>query len=208
MKVLMLIVLLILFGIAGYFLFVNKQATAPSSTGSAIPSPTQPVTSQAPVDTNDLRAGGSSYRDPQGMYVFLYPSDYTQDEQNNGKMIRVYKLGPSQKGQTEMYDGVNVMFESVDLQQQTLEQWVDTSIQTATADGLSEIVEPKKKITQNSYPGFTYTLQGLGEAKFYVLQKDASSNYAVVVTTSVMDPQNVGFQQQVDKILATLEILK
>jgi len=81
-------------------------------------------------------------------------------------------------------------------------------MKTVADDGSSEIVELKTKTTLNNYSGFTYAVRGLGIATYSVFQKDTTSPNAVVITTSVNDPQNVGFQTEVNKILSTIEILK
>jgi hypothetical protein len=201
MKTIGLFILLILITI-GFLWFAQNtpSKTSPAATTATTPQPT--------TDTSDLRAGGSSFSDPEGVYVFLYPSDYQLDKQNNGKIIRIYKTGPTQRGQTEMYDGAIVTFETHNLEGQTLTSWVDLHIKTATADGTTKTVEQKKSIAYNNYSGFTYTLRGLGEARYLVLQKDAQSKYGIVITIFIADPQNVGFQKEVDETLATLEILK
>lgn len=201
MKNIPIIFILILIGVGGYFLLNPKPKTAPSqeNTTSTTPAPT--------IDNNDLMQGGSSYSDVNGLYTFLYPSDYKLDIADPVH-IRIYKYGATQTGQTEMYDGVLIVFEDINLGNKSLSQWVDDNIKTTTADGTLKIIEPKKSITINNYPGFTYSTQGLGEAKYYVLQKDSSSKNAVVITTAVMDPKNVGFQKEVDKTLSTLQLLK
>ena len=86
--------------------------------------------------------------------------------------------------------------------------WVDQQIKTATTDGTSEIIEPKTTTTLNNFPGYTYKIRGLGEFKTYAVQKDTNSKNAVLITTLVEDPTSAGFQEQVDKTLSTLQILK
>jgi hypothetical protein len=209
-KVAVVLLVLVILGLGGYLLTGNSKkesivAPVPTTTVQSPTSGTSTPTNSQIVNT--LRAGGNSFRDPQGVFVFLYPSDYKLDDQDR-QHIRIYKTGATQKGQTEMYDGVIVVFETINLLGQTLEQWIDSSIKQATADGTSRIVEPKTNITQNKYPGFTYTLQGQGTAKYYVLQKDSKSNYAVVITVSVQDPQQKGYQKEVDALLSALELLR
>lgn len=172
------------------------------------PTPLFPTTEQfitGSPDTNALLMGGSSYTHPQGLYTFLYPNDYVLDTQDS-QYIRVYKQGATQRGQTEMYDGVIVVFETIDLQGKSLEEVVDERIVAATADGTSEIVQPKKPTTLNTYSGFTYEIRGLGTSTHLILQKHALSTEAVDVTFLVADPEQVGYQDEVDAILSTLEL--
>jgi hypothetical protein len=174
-------------------------APSPSTTEDSKPLPS--------FDKSDLKVGGSSFSDPQGVFVLLYPADYILDTKDK-QHVRIYKTGATQKGQTEMYDGVIIVFEKIDLHGKTLQNWVEASLRQTIADGSSEIIQPQKNIVLNKYPGFTYTIRSLGQATYYALQKDLQSNYAVLVTTSVNDPQQIGFQTEVDKTLSTLEILK
>ena len=206
-KIILLFIAIAIIILGGFIFFFKTQPSLQEVTSVPSPSLTEKSTPLPSIDNSDLRAGGSSYHDEQGAYVFLYPADYTLDTQDK-QHIRIYKTGATQKGQTEMYDGVIIIFESIDLQGITLQEWVEASLKQVTADGISEISEQPKDITINNYPGVTYTIRGLGQATYYVLQKNSQSKYAVVIATSIYDPEQVGFHTEVDKILSTLEILK
>ena len=210
MRKAVLIIIVIAAVALGYYFYSQKLKTVtPVNTTTSTPTPNDSVTIPVPEEKiEELKMGGSSYAEKNGVYSFLYPNDYTFDEQNNGEVIRVYKQGPTQKGQTEMYDGVIVSFQLINLEGKTLENYVDEQIANATLDGVSEVTAPKSKITVNGYNGFTYTLRGLGEFPIYVMQKDASSTNAVSISTLVADPGNLGFQDDVNAILNTLTIHK
>ncbi|MEO8582063.1 MAG: hypothetical protein ABI425_05835 [Patescibacteria group bacterium] len=160
------------------------------------------------TNNSELQAGGSSYLDSKGVFTFLYPNDYKLDLQNNGQYVRVSKVGKSQQGQTEMTDGVIMVFESIDLKGQTLDAWTTSSIEAAIADGAGQIIEPKIEVVINGYPGFIYTIRSFGESKYVVLQKDANSTNAVSVAMAVFDPQDQNYQAQVDQIISTIQLLK
>lgn len=159
-------------------------------------------------DTADLKAGGSSYREVNGLYTFLYPNDYELFTQPGDPHTRITKKGATQKGQTELYDGVLIDFESVNLDGMTLEAFVDKRITEATANGMSEVVDAKKMTKLNNYPGFTYELRGLGTTRYLAIQKDVQSDSAVILSFLVADPENMGYQKEVDAILSTLELLQ
>lgn len=205
-KVLTLIVLALLVGTVSFIAVSRKNPPASTTVNStSAPMGTSP---EPTIDASDLREGGSSYRDPQGVFSFLYPSDYALSEQNNAKQIRIYKKGPTQKGQTEMYDGVILHFETIHLEKQTLSEWVDATLKTMSDDGTSRITKPKQPTMVGPYSGYTYTVESLGTGVYYAVQKDTNSPYGVLITSSVYDPTTVGFQEQVYKILSTLEIFK
>lgn len=209
-----IIVIIFIFAVIGLTYYYTTQNQQDETSAVIEPQPTMVATdiispiAPTAFDNSDLKIGGSSHTDAENVYSILYPNDYKTDTQNGGKETRFYKTGATQRGQTEMYDGVIIVLETIPLNGQSLEKWVDDKLKAATADGTSEIVQPKMPTTLNGYPGFIYTLRGLGESKYTVIQKDTNSNYAVSIVTLVNDPQNVGFQKEVDKTLSTLQILK
>lgn len=171
-------------------------------------SPTATSESAAPTgDTNDLKAGGSSYLDPQGTFSVLYPNDYTLDTQDAAHP-RIYKRGETQRPQSEMSDGVIVVFETINLEGKSLEDEVDSRIKAATLDGTSEIIQPKKAITLNAYPGYQYEIRGLGSSTNVFVEKSSESKTAVLITYMVSDPTQKGYQDDVQVILSTLNLLK
>lgn len=203
-SLLLLITIIILCGAAFLFLTNPKNATEP-------PSPTPHASTQnTPTPNNpeiDLGASGSSYLDHKGVYSILYPNDYQIDTQDPIH-IRIYKRGQTQRPQSEMSDGALMVFESIDLSGKSLEEWVDTRIKESTSDGTSQIINPKKEINQNSYPGFYFSIHGLGDSQNLVIQKDKKSNNAVIITYLVSDPQNKGYQKEVDLVLKSIKLLK
>lgn len=198
----------------GSYLFTQIQAERsvrnPVNSPSQSPSPRSQNSSDSSLAAavQTLQEEGATYTHPNGGYTFKYPSEYTLDSEGDNEYIRIYKIGETQTGQTEMYDGVLLVFETIELGNQTLEQWVDTRIQDSTADGMLEVTVPKQSTSLGEYPAFTYTTRGLGEAAYVVAQKDSSSSTAILVSALVSDPASAGFQAEVDAILATLTILK
>ncbi len=183
--------------------------TSDETTTTTSPQVTNPEQYIFPApDVAELRAGGSSYADPGGVYSFLYPNDYELDLQEGGNYTRIFKRGATQRAQSEIHDGALVVFETIDLQGSSLEEYVDTHIQASTASGMSEVVSPKQATALKNYLGFTYELSGLGSTKYLVIQKDPSSSHAVSTIFLVEDPENVGYQTEVNQILTTLELLK
>ncbi len=206
------IVILLILGFAVVLKIKNGRTAVPPTSNeelTQVPEQTLPTEVTVTVSAaDDLRQGGSSYLDPNGVYSFLYPNDFKFDTQNNGQVVRVYKQGPTQRGQTEMYDGAIVVFQSENLGAMNLSDWVDKKIKDSTADGSMMVTEAKKPLNIKKYIGFTYELRGLGESQYYVISKDPDSRNAVVITTLVADPEKVGFQKEVDSIFSTIELYK
>lgn len=154
-------VIIVLVILIGAISFVTKNPQQSSTTTSPTPvadSATEPAPTYPPADP-ELLAGGSSHMDKDGIYSLLYPNDYTVDSPGEG-ITRFYKQGPSQQGQTEMYDGVNFTIITQPLNGKTIEQWVDEEIKTSTGEnGTSELIEGKKPITVNNQSGYTYKVR-------------------------------------------------
>ncbi len=203
-----LVALFILIGGFGYLIF-GQNNKAPIVVDKKQGVSQTPVATNTPSQQkNDLMSGGNSYLDPKGVFSVLYPNDYKQDVDGNGTHIRFYKTGATQRGQTEIYDGVLLVFEDVNLGNQKLSAYVDQRIKDSTADGTLQVQKQKTSTTINNYPAYTYTARGFGEATYYVVQKDPTSKNAVVIAASVNDPQQKNYQKEVDSTLATLQLLK
>lgn len=201
------IVGLLFISFVSFFLYTQYRNPVPVPNTGA-PAVTQSTGATGSSQIDSLKQGGSTYTDPAGVFTFLYPNDWKLDTQGEGRYIRIYKAGDTQKGQTEMYDGRIMVFESINLQGQSLSKWVDAYIKTSTTGGTAELTKAKEAITVNGYPGFRFTIRGLGEAEYQILQTTPASSFAVMITTSVNDPEQKGYQVEVDAIISTIDLHK
>lgn len=200
--------LLFVIVLAGGLYFISRTPTVPKL-GTDTKTITQTTVSPTSQNSSNssLAAGGSSLLDPKKVFTVLYPSDYQVDT-SDVEHPRIFKRGETQRPQTELYDGVLIVFESVDLNGKTLSAWIDDRINDATQNGMQELVKPKTATTINNYPGYSYILRGLGESTYTVIQKDTNSKNAVVMSTLVADPNNKGYQQEVNNTLNSITLLK
>lgn len=198
-------VVLLILAVCIYLLRLNNPK---SDMDEQVASPSvSPSTTTESSGSAELLAGGNSYLDKKDIYTILYPNDFKMDTQNNGEHVRFYKQGPTQKGQTEMYDGVMMVIETFELKGQTMEEWLNERINQQTSSG-QQIVQAPQKITIHNYPADKYRMRGLGEYDSYVLQHDDQSEFVILITTMVADPGNLGFQQDIDDILSTIRLIK
>lgn len=198
----------VIVGIIVIVIFAFYSFWSKTKTSLNLPSPTPVSSLQAdPIKVDELKQGGSSYSDPNGVYVFLYPSEYKLDTQNNGEVVRIYKVGPTQKGQTEIYDGVVMTFEKQNLNGKGLENWTSDYIKSLTNGDTIELIKDKEKTQVNGQVAYTFVLRGLGEHQYYSISK-TNSDFVIISASNVSDPGNLGFQKEVDAILTTLEIIK
>lgn len=193
--------------VAGVSIVLLKNQNNTASTPTEVPSFTTVTTSPSTTAQVESQSGMNSFGDQNNIFTFNYPDSYTLDTQDP-QHIRIYKRGEMQRPQSEMSDGALLVFEPIDLKGASLESWVDARIEQSTADGTSEITEEKRSITQNGYAGFYYGIRGLGTSQNIILQKDADSNYAVMITYAISDPEQRGYQKEVDAVISSLTLTK
>jgi hypothetical protein len=186
--------------------WISTQPSTPAPTTTALPQSTNPEQFLInPPDTTSLKAGGSSYKDSNNIYTFLYPNDYMLDE-SDPVHIRIFKRGPSSRVQSEITNGVLMVFESVILKDQNIEELTEERIQESTKTGT--ITQEKKAILLGTYPGFTYQTGGFGAATHLILQKDTNSPSAIIISYTINDPTNKNYGDEVAATLSTLELFK
>ena len=162
---------------------------------SASPSPILAVS-----PTPDPTAGWKSYL--SNTYIVKYPDDFNA-EQNDGSILTVSKWGPTQKPQTEGYDGIFLTFTPKEIGS-TLDAYVQTRIEEIKLQGVAELLSGPESIVINDYTGKTYTTQGFGINRYYII----SSSDGVIfmeIRDNTIDPGKLGFSKTVNQILSTFK---
>lgn len=201
-KIIIGLILVAILTIGGGYLYFSRSQDSANNPNILSQDNTDPTPSSVP-----LGASGNSFMDPKGVFTILYPADYEIDT-SDPEHPRIFKRGETQRPQTELYDGALIVFESVDLGNQTLSSWIDARIKDATDNGMQELTKPKTPTNFNNYPGYSYTLRGLGETTHTIIQKDTNSKNAVIISTLVADPENKGYQEEVNGTLNSITLLK
>lgn len=211
----LVILVLIVGGTAAYWNYQNMRGFSLDTilNSGTSPAPTVSPSSDALDSAGNATSSSNvvlseTFTDSGDNFTFSYPEGYTLDEMPTPELVRVFKVGPTQTGQTEMYDGVIVNFELVNLGGQTLQQWVEAQLDAATQDGTVTVVTAPTPTTVNGFPAISYTTQSLGSFETVVVQNNAASSQAVSVTSLVADPTNAGFQAEADAIIQSLQLLK
>jgi len=137
------------------------------------------------------------------LYVINYPKDM-KAEKMNPTSSRIYKSGPTQKGQTEMYDGIIITIETItNSTNQTLGVFADIK----SKEDHAEIVERPKNISLNGISTIKYRLRGLGEYDNYILEsKDKAAFIHIVVLAE--HPTKAGFKQLAIEIVNSISLKK
>jgi hypothetical protein len=186
------VVILVYFGI----FYKSSAQPSPQPTSSDTPTPTA-------FATPDLTAGWVTKT--YSIYQVKYPTDLAINERE-GSIISISKWGPTQIEGTELFDGFSVTFQPKELPGVSPIDYANSQIEEMLNTGISELLAGPTAITVNGYKGVTYTGQGLGKYKHFIL---ASNDNLMLMQISLLvsDPGNIGFQETVDQIISTFSFL-
>lgn len=122
-------------------------------------------------------------------------------------LVTISKYGPTQALDSEFFDGYSLTIVKIGLKGESLEQIAQNHIQSSTTEfGQDFVVQPIKPISVGQKQGLTYTVRGLGEYTHILLPNDEGS--FIIVTYSVPDPTDQGYQKIVHQILSTFEFVE
>jgi len=200
---LVIAVLLIISGLLFYqnSLLKNQITQAKSNQTIELPkTATDPTLKATPAieDIADPTADWETYSNE--IYQIKYPKDIKLKQAENS--ISLTKMGPSQKEDTEFYDGISLSFTVLPLGELTLEEYVDKQLKEGME--LFDVIEGKKEASINNIPGFGYAVQGLGIHKYLLVQR---SDQVIIIGDNTQDPADQGFAKTVDEILKTFQLI-
>jgi hypothetical protein len=177
----------------------KKQAgpvTQPTPTAVVTPIPTMPT--PTPEPTGDWK----THTNAKCGFTIKYPPELSVDE--NRGCVHFSLWGPTQKTETEFYDGISLLFDSGQLGNKTLKELIEE--EAAVFQDVGEVLIPPTQTTIAGVSGYTFKARGLGVfTYFYVSHK---SGVYLEIVDSTVDPTGKGFQKTVDLILSTLKFLK
>jgi hypothetical protein len=180
MKKLIVIAVVLAVVVAVYFLFVKSSSDE--------------VVSQEEQTFSDAELGFS--------FKYLAEMIFVRE---NANTARVYMAGPTQTDGTELFDGFSMAFTKSALVADTLKESIEEEIsQVEQMNG--EITVPLETFVLNGIDGYTFTFVGLGEFISIYVPFD-EENY-IGIFYLVEDPGDMGYQDKIDDILASFELLK
>lgn len=133
-------------------------------------------------------------------FSMKYPSEVTQSEKDG--YVTFTQWGPTQKDQTEFYDGINILIKTGSLNGQTLTDYVNKEVENSKQNG--DILEYPKTANIAGVSGLQYKASGLGSFTYYYVPIKNDNFLQIIDGTN--DPTNVGFAKTVAVMLSTLQI--
>lgn len=137
-------------------------------------------------------------------FSLSHPSDVTHDTISEGE--RFYKLGPSQKGQTEMYDGINLLIKSGNLEGKSFAVLTQEKYTAAQREPAHSQVGPKTPITIATIQGVSFRVSGLGDWTAIYLPKGKDQYLEIINGTVEPTNREPILQKTVDIMLSSLKL--
>lgn len=162
-----------------------------------------PTCEFAPCPSDEETRDWKEYK--QNEFSLKYPQEMTLTKVGDGT-IQLLLPGPTQKKQTEFYDGISATITIASLGKKTLKQVVDE--ETAgrpIADhspGEQGSVTPVTIINLAGVEGYSYIGYGLGA--FRQIYLPYKTKYIHIGYSWDTDPQKKGYEKIMEKILSTL----
>ena len=192
-------------GVTGVFAYQNYQLKQKddSQKDNPVISP-KPTEAPLPTPTSDPTANWLTFTQKDICYSFKYPQEIAFNDED---IVRLSLVGPTQKEDTEFYDGLSLTFSlPLKIGNLSLNDYVDDKIEEVEKGGVAEITKSKKAVLVNEINGYTFTVQGLGTFQNIFLQS-LDKTCTVEITNATIDPTNQGYQQTIDKILSTFKFV-
>ncbi len=121
--------------------------------------------------------------------------------QRSASDVSFYMLGPTQKGETEMYDGMNISFRKVRFSGAIADYMQQEEGQFAA---VGQITAPLHDTQLGHVSAKTFNASTQGDFTIIFVPVDDSSLIEIAYLDP--DPGKLGFQKQIDQILATFTL--
>jgi hypothetical protein len=196
--VIIIVLVLILLGVGGFFLWqtMNQQQE-----GNVI-SPTQSTPSVAAAKTIDPMADWKTYVSSESGFMLKHPSQVAVSvhRETAEAVTTVFTLvGPTQRENTEFFDGISLQFTTGELGDKTLEALVTDKANDVKAH--AAITKDVALVSVSGINGYSFAAEGVGNIT-YIYLPDGGAYIQIADLTE--DPTNQGFKQIVSDMLATL----
>ena len=118
------------------------------------------------------------------------------------EQVRFWKWGPTQAGETELYDGVIVTFQKANVDG-SLDDYL--ALRLKELENVGTITKPLTTIDFAGRSARTYSASALGD--FTVIAVPLEGKAVLEITAMAPDPKGVGFAEQVNALIASMRFL-
>lgn len=163
---------------------------SPAASPSAAPSPAIP-------------ADWQTFRSVEHHFSLSYPPGIEPETHPDG-VVNFSQWGPTQKANTEFYDGLSLSFTSGLYSQESLGLFVQLEADKLLDEPVVEKVGPVEPVNLGPYSGWQFEITVMGTRTNLYLP--AGPGRFLKITNATQDPTGQGFQQTVGQILKTLSL--
>lgn len=167
------------------------------------PSPGQTSTlTPTPTDNEiALPEDWTKYEAERGWSI-SHPKEFEVEDLENG--INISKWGPTQKENTEFYDGISLTIRSQELaEEETVEEVARNSLEEFENSPVYEDSSELTTMTLADRAAYTYSATSLGTRRYYFVR---ANSYCLEIVDGTTDPTNQGFSDTVEEILSSLDL--
>lgn len=138
----------------------TPDAVVEESQDTAAPYSSNPSGAAAKVAAPDVSTW-ETYTSPTHGFTISFPPDVTHETAAEGE--RFYKWGPTQTGQTEMYDGLRLEIRSGTYAPKTFAEFVDEQYEAKKSNPDIRNVGEKQNVTVGGMPAVSYRIEAFGD---------------------------------------------
>jgi len=195
---LIFVAVLFLVGIGGYYLGKQRN-TSPIVSPSPTTIPTLRINTPTPLREVTLTDDWVLFENKDEEYSFRHPKDLTPKKQDDGT-VTVEKWGPTQKEDTEFYDGISIVFDLNPLEGKTLSEVVEEN-RKGTEEISGEVVAQPTMISASGIEGLTYS--AMGHEYYYYVVRDG---VYILILNLTNDPGELGYEEIAQKIIQSVNL--
>lgn len=147
--------------------------------------------------------GWETYTNERLRVKINYPSEMTISSESGG--IKFVFMGPTQGIGTELYDGIIFYIFRESYEENSLREFAEAQIEEEKKYETT-ITQELEEWTLGKLDGYFFEVEGLGTFTNIII--DAGQGEAIKVTYLAPGSQDQGYQDTVNKMLSTLELLE
>ncbi len=172
-------------------------------TSDPTPTPVPPTEALTPTPTVPVPEDWQTLESEIHGFSLRYPLE-AEVEDRPADGLRLILVGPTQTENTEFYDGILLNFDSGNLGNQSLREYVRDRHAEQNDNPVVESVTEIIPATVSGYIGFSYRVTSLGERDYIYLPH--SNNRFFLIIRSVYDPSGQGYESLAEQIFSTLTL--
>lgn len=169
------------------------------------PTPTLQESSLSPeptITSQPIIEGWETFFSEEMGFSVQHPPEMNVNKMTNSVVMTIQ--GPTQKVNTEFYDGISLSFSSGSLNGMSLIELAEEEVDRFGEDPAVEEVGDIRFVTINDISGYSFDITGLG-TRTYIYLLQTQTKFLQIINATV-DPTGQGFEGVVNTMFSTLKV--